>query len=280
MLTQTQVAAEMSRLGHPVTLRRLTDWRSKGLLPPLIKSGLGRKHGTVNLWLQPDIVEQAVLVHKSLAAGTHAKDALIAIWVRGYTIPLVLVRKALIYRWAKSANQIKRHTSKYGGLQKVLFHGADHTARQISRKSGLQEDMVRDLLLELLLSLMDHNYKYGEVDPLFLTAAMNDLWKDSSKRRRPDHFNEENIVSLIWLMKNLFSIKGRIKLLRSLTDEELNGAREQWQSFWGSFQSFSETIQALGSSANKAKLDGPPAKRLPIQLGSLGLLLCFPIKDT
>ncbi len=53
------------RSGRSVTLRQLTDWRQKGLLPPLEREK-GQGGAAKYIWTQPNIVKQATVIHDLL----------------------------------------------------------------------------------------------------------------------------------------------------------------------------------------------------------------------
>lgn len=74
--TPSELIAALDRHGVQVTERRLTDWREKGILPPLKKIGLGRGRGTRQFWENDDVLHQAIAAVFFLSRKSCINDAL------------------------------------------------------------------------------------------------------------------------------------------------------------------------------------------------------------
>jgi hypothetical protein len=92
--------------GRKSGLAELRVWRKAGLLPPLASHGTGA--GRSYYWREPDIQAQAERVHDALQRHGRIDEALIAIWLAGFDVPLERMRRAWLNR-AKMRN--RRRTS-------------------------------------------------------------------------------------------------------------------------------------------------------------------------
>jgi hypothetical protein len=267
-----ELAAELRRLGCFITLRRLTDWRAKRLLPPLAKHGRGRGRGSFNAWDQANIVEQSVEIYSLLDAGSNAQDVLIALWVRGFAVDVGRVRKTLLRRLDAFEAKMNRDDKKYGGRKNRLSRWADMTARQIARGTNLLESDVRDFLMEVLVAL----FKKGvaperEIDSAIIADTANKLSSSTTKRR--DRIRQ--VEAGFDLLAGLFSIRGRRRLIKWATDEEMIEARDSWKSVVDfPRQVFGWLFEMIGEAPSPPRRS---VRRLPIQLAPIGILVFLAI---
>lgn len=89
----------MERGGRPVTHAMLGTWRYDGLLPALVRPGLGRdKGGAAYFWREKDLKARAFLVHDLLKRYGRTDFAILILWLCGYTVSLAQVRRAWRYK--------------------------------------------------------------------------------------------------------------------------------------------------------------------------------------
>jgi len=86
-----------TRLGYPLSSRKLTDWVRKGLLPPLKQHGRGQGMGKEYFWPSRAVIAQAVVVSEYLSWTNRSDDTLLLTWFAGYSVPLDQVRRI----WAR-----------------------------------------------------------------------------------------------------------------------------------------------------------------------------------
>ena len=98
MISQDDLQNDLAKNGRPVTRRRLTDWRSKHLLPRLHSRGRGTGKGKHYFWTEPDILERALFVHEAFAHGATTKAILLALLWAGFSVPAKLTRQIWIKR--------------------------------------------------------------------------------------------------------------------------------------------------------------------------------------
>ena len=114
-MSERQLVLALAKTGRTVPLGRLTAWRKDGLLPPLASTGLGAGAGRAYYWREPDILAQAVIVHDALARHGRADRVTIALWLRGFTVPLPKFKRAwLSHLKARKALVIQRPAAGQG----------------------------------------------------------------------------------------------------------------------------------------------------------------------
>lgn len=267
-----ELAAALGGLGYSVTLRRLTDWRTKGLLPRLVKHARGRGRGSFNAWDQANLVEQAVEIYLLLEAGSNAQDVLIAIWLKDFAVDIRRVRETLLSRLRTFEVRMRRDDKKYGGRKNRLTRSADVNARQIARGTNLVASDVRDFAAEILLALFQNDFSVGkEINSQILTSAVNNLFGEPTKRRRRKRVEPQQVEAGFELLRIILSIHGRQSLIKSATDEDMIEARDSWKwlvdlpgQFLGWFSKMS------------GKAPSPPrhvVQRLSVQLAPIGFLV-------
>ena len=112
MITPNDLTVELDRLGVAVSLRTLTDWRQKGLLPALKKKGLGQGKGRENYWPDKEVVPQAFLIKRLLDWNPNADDALITLWLGGYAVSNKRVKEIWIGHLQERKDRNKKQVDK------------------------------------------------------------------------------------------------------------------------------------------------------------------------
>ncbi len=138
-LTQKALVRRLQRLGYrDVTERRITDWKSKGLLPAFDchGAGLGKGKGKAeSTWTNGrGIVVRAVWIHRLLAIYRNSESLHLPLWMLGYKVPMELVRAALLEPLEGIAEMFQ--TEAVGKLEVV---------EPYERKEGIIEDYIGDL---------------------------------------------------------------------------------------------------------------------------------------
>jgi hypothetical protein len=104
--SERQLLEALQAGGRKAGLAELRSWRKAGLLPPLASHGTGA--GRSYYWREPDILAQAEHVHDALQGHGRIDEALIAVWLAGFDIPLERVRRA----WLNRAKMRSRRTAR------------------------------------------------------------------------------------------------------------------------------------------------------------------------
>src|SRR5437762_3332775 len=142
MMTPKQLRQALGDIGRAVSARQLTDWRAKGLLPPLKQVGQGRGPGARYFWGEPDVLDRAATVYDALALTSRVQPTLLAIWFAGYPVPISLIRKAWLGQIRAEQRHLRRMATKLGGLENVYGKLARTAANQQSSKINAS---LRDL---------------------------------------------------------------------------------------------------------------------------------------
>lgn len=91
-VSERQLVWALAKSGRSVPLSRLAAWRKDGLLPPLASTGVGA--GRAYYWREPDILQQAELVHDGLTRHGRADVVAVALWLRGFSMALPKLKRA------------------------------------------------------------------------------------------------------------------------------------------------------------------------------------------
>lgn len=91
-ITPKELLDYLASTGRIVFPRTLTDWRAKGLLPPLKEAGRGRGPGKLQYWDDPAVRQQAIVLFDTLAAKRRTDSALWVLWFCGFDVDPEKVR--------------------------------------------------------------------------------------------------------------------------------------------------------------------------------------------
>ena len=194
MYTPAQLRDRLLTLGIDRELRTLTDWRQKGLLPPLARASAGRGKGVRMFW-RDDPLDQAIAVDWLLADSGQANEAVFGLWLSGYPVDHAAAKSA----WVEYLKRVQRrrdaaaarYAGGYVGLALSWWRKLTDGGSKIPPTKELPQpsiDLMRDLfadtqewvrddaerddsayryqLAELIIALMkaDRKVVYGELD--------------------------------------------------------------------------------------------------------------------
>jgi len=91
-MSERQLVLALAATGRKVALADLTVWRHDGLLPPL--ASIGSHNGRAYYWREPDILEQAEIAFDELRRHGRSDEAMIALYLGGFEVPLPRLRRA------------------------------------------------------------------------------------------------------------------------------------------------------------------------------------------
>jgi len=263
-MTPTQLSRKLYDLGHPVSLRRLIDWRAKGLLPPLSRHGRGRGSGAMNVWEHVDILDQAVTVHELLARHARAETALLGTWFAGYEVDVGRVRDAWTSRLNRTVIRVRLSAGPYGDIEDVLGNWSPAIAKKFAREYGLPYEEVDALLLEVLNALFDPSYIFDVDENLQLVeTAKHILSKIVRDSNLQNSLNKALLQGIFNVVQGNFSIYNILNLIVSSTDEDLISAHRQWRGIIN-------IVRRLATMASPADF---PGKWLAITFGAPCILI-------
>jgi len=112
--SERQLIVALAESGRHVSHPQLSGWRKEGLLPPLANRGLGPAKGKSYHWNHENIVVQAQCVHDLLARHGRRSVATLVLWLCGYPISLIKVRRAWLQRSKRPKTWQLRNASTIG----------------------------------------------------------------------------------------------------------------------------------------------------------------------
>jgi hypothetical protein len=229
MITPARVIEQLRRRGHRVTARQLTDWRAKGLLPLLVQQGRGRGPGANYFWWEPDIVDHAATVCELLDRRARIETALLGTWFAGFKIDIARVRKAWLARLIRAQSSIEREASRRGELEDLLGGWSLRLAKNQARSVGLPYRDLDDLLLVVLNTVFDPNYRFVLADNLDLIEIANRfLWSTTSAQSNFAPLTAESFERTFTFVREKLSLTSIQKLVSSASDDELADAHRRW----------------------------------------------------
>lgn len=122
MHTQTQLRDRLLELGIDRDVRTLTNWRQKGLLPPLQRTGAGRGCGARWFW-DEDQLDQAIAIDYLLRRSGLVEETVFALWLSGYPVDTAAARRAWIQHLKRVQHQRWKAASRYS----AGLHGLGHS---------------------------------------------------------------------------------------------------------------------------------------------------------
>ena len=94
--SERELVYAMCESGRPVSLATLSIWRKEGLLPPFASQGAGR--GRSYYWREMDIFARACTAFDFLKKYERTDVTLWMLWVCGFPVPPVQLRRFLLHR--------------------------------------------------------------------------------------------------------------------------------------------------------------------------------------
>lgn len=236
-LTPKQVVDTLGKLGRVVNERLLVDWRQRGLLPKLTTRRLGRGKGTLNLWDQPNIVDQAAFVADLGGLDTH--KITLALWCCGFDVSQDKLRTA----WLDRVDHLSRSVTKQGlrdvGSQSVgqsyfdtledKFHNLATIAQRQSVKDADNSfvnpyEFWQSTLLIIFAKVIPNDFE-DEIHQI--NVAILDMCFRNKQFDVPEA-SFEVTRKHIWLIRdyiNLFQIQ---KAISQASSSQLEQAKEIW----------------------------------------------------
>ena len=119
MQTPSQLRDRLLELGIARDLRTLTDWREKGILPPLERASRGRGRGVERYW-SDDVLDQAIGADWLIKRCGRADETLFGLWLAGFPIDHAAAKRAWIEHLKRVQHRREqaalRHSGGFPGL--------------------------------------------------------------------------------------------------------------------------------------------------------------------
>ncbi len=238
-MTQAELIQALGTRGYSkVTVRGLTNWRAKGLLPPLTKQGKGRGRGVDQFWEQPDILDRAIAVCEFMRQHCRTETALLRLWFAGFDVKAELIRSAWLKALDRDLTWIKRKSDSRADPEAVFTSMASAVAKKSD--FGIDRHAAIDTVTEVLRAYHDEAYRL-EIDAVFepvTTLIESVLTSKNPALDLTDVISERNVVEFFSLMQNVLSLGAKRLLIESTTDVELRQAHGIWVRIIGVISSF------------------------------------------
>ncbi len=225
MLTPAHLIKVLNRLGYPVTERRLTDWRKKGLLPKLQEKGR-QHHGKVYYWEEPDVVAQAITVHTLMARRSRSDWVLLSTWFAGFEMPIDQVRRLLQEQAEEEKKPVLEELNTPFATQIQIARWGKALADQIADSSSWST-----ATLIFVLNLY-WNFDYS-IDKRAVENLATDLLGLASRlpqsTQATDVVNSSELYTLAKAFQDQGSFWARYDLITETTDENLFAAHRDWR---------------------------------------------------
>ena len=223
MITPDDLRAELDRLGVAVTLRTLTDWRAKGLLPPLKKKGLGQGKGTQQGWLNPDIVDQAIATHFLLERYSNTQAALLSLWSAGYSVPTETVKNAWLSRLGRELTRNRKHGRKRGGYSILIASWIERTLKRKYVDPLNYSLALKDFIAEAFGLAIDPEFDFDIESTSTLIIQAFNLESANEVYAKVD----ETLKELMPILMAVFPIDKARETVESITVDELESTHKQ-----------------------------------------------------
>jgi hypothetical protein len=190
--TQQNVLRILKRSGrHLLTERQLTKLRSERLLPELTP---GVKAGTnipENVWMQPNIVKHAAVLHDLLAEWSHRHKLLyLPLWLLGFDVPFEPVRELFLTRadhHLEAFTQGETDPDELGDvIRSLVYQTLKHFKHDPRPGNAFKRHTseYNERFLELMLNIFA-NSTY-EIDIQTLMFLFGSATTDSTEQNTPD----------------------------------------------------------------------------------------------
>jgi len=228
-MTPEQLRDRLRELGIARDLRTLTDWRQKGLLPPLERASLGRGRGVQRYWSE-DVLDQAIAVDCLVKRYGTADETLFGLWLVGYPVDHAVAQQAWIESVKRMQHRRRQAASRYRGgfpglgrswWKRLKSHVAfalpwwqelpSSDRERISEFLGDTQEWLRDEE-----NRDDDAYRYAIADLIIGLAKID---RKSFYRWIDDVWADIDPASL-------FAITPYLELVQSMSLEELDAAQE------------------------------------------------------
>ena len=230
MITPDDLKDELGSLGMGVSLRTLTDWWQKGLLPPLKKEGLGRGKGTKNYWPNEEVITQAYVIQHLLDTYANTDAALMKLWTGGYAVSNERAKKI----WIKDLEKRKHINRKQIDKIKTALPEDEFPSligkwiNRIKRKGYVpkekfdEDPALEDFFIQQTAVFYDPNFTF---ESEHISSLVIDLFKMDNTTGN-FHKVEEVIELIKPALLAVLPINARLNLIESSTEEELRDTNQ------------------------------------------------------
>ena len=201
-----------------VTVRQVTDWRSRDLLPPFDVGGtsLGRAQGKAeSQWSNGVvIIEQSAWIIELLKLFGDYKHVYVPLWILGYRVHLGRVREALFEPLERTISGVRRDSTADKNMEDVLSEDASILAAKLRKEDSPLLHIPADAL-DLILNLF-MNPDYDLTDEGAFQAFQ--LWQEQCQRLQASWSQSAMQPGTPDSIGSLFGLASTVKRYMSITE--------------------------------------------------------------
>lgn len=216
MITTDQLITRLLEVGISRESRVLTDWRQRGILPPLRKRGQGKGKGSIYVW-DEDILEQAIAAHWLLERLNRSDEALLGLWFSGFKICPEKARNA----WINHLDRLKNRRQQAASHYKDGFLGLGHSWSRQLRKKHSQDKSSTDAILSFMRETTEWCYDDYERDDEAYQGLIVEIFDKLGVSPRNDLYENVKTVWDILDIPAMTRNRQSIEFVQSLSDQEL-----------------------------------------------------------
>jgi hypothetical protein len=228
MSTPAQLRDRLLELGIDRDLRALTDWRQKGLLPPLQRASSGRGRGVKRYW-SGDVLDQAIAVDWHMKRCGRADEALLGLWLSGYRVDAAKAKRAWIQQLKRVQHRRQMAASRYSGGFSGLGRG---WWRRLQTNEAFSMPWWRDRTSSDLQSFSDflgdtHEWMRDDVERDD-DAYRNQIAELITRLTKADRKRVYRRIDRMWAAiepASIFAITPSIEFVESISLRELHAAQ-------------------------------------------------------
>jgi hypothetical protein len=229
MQTPEQLRDRLRELGIARDLRTLTDWRQKGLIPPLQSASRGRGRGVKRYW-SDDVLDQAIAADWLLKRCGSTGETLFGLWLAGYAVDHAAAQQAWIHSVERLQHRRQQAASRYSGRFPGL---ARSWWKRLRSRTGFTSPWWRELPAgdqERISSLLGDTLEWlrddEERDDDAYRYAIAELIIESSNTNRRKFYRRFDRMWADADPASLFAITPYLELVRSMSPAELTAAHK------------------------------------------------------
>ncbi len=238
------------RSGRSVTLRQLTDWRQKGLLPPLEREK-GQGGAAKYVWTQPNIVKQATVIHDLLCCWYGRVEWLaFPRWLLGYDVPLEEVRRMFLTHtehalagMTQGETDPEELAEHLKDLASNLLYRWKYSAKSMPTNLKEADPVDREATLELLMHVFaDQDY---QPDEELLAAARRTLEANRNTSGTLASGSAREMPEFTRFVSEHFSLPRRYNAVAEATTEEWEQAHRDFRDVLAVLTAFYKLLRPL-----------------------------------
>lgn len=259
MISPQELRQKMLESDCEVTARRLTDWRSKGLLPALESQGRGKGRGKTYFWNDPEILVRAQLLHHAFQHGATAEIATLSLVHAGFYVEPKIARRTWIKHLAKSERLNEKQIEPGERPRDHYWDRGLKIAPQISDQ-GISEDVIGPLTAEALVTIHARRGFRPSPDELSdITVSANKFMAAAMAKSRHSHLtappmDEQFIGRALQLIREWLSVTATKELLKGTDIDQFDLAISSTRLIVCAFETLIAT-QAQGHTRSTPMLE-------------------------